>query len=38
VHVVIDVQVPKKLSKHAKKLLEELDRELRTGEEKAKAV
>jgi molecular chaperone DnaJ len=27
-HVVVDVMVPKKLTKHARKLLEELDREL----------
>jgi molecular chaperone DnaJ len=30
-HLLIDVAVPKKLSKRARKLLEELDRELRTG-------
>jgi len=36
-HIVVGVQVPKKLSKHAKKLLEELEQELDKNSERAKA-
>jgi molecular chaperone DnaJ len=37
-HIVIDVAVPKKLSRRAKKLLEELEEELESDEKAARAV
>ena len=33
VHIVVDIEVPKRLSKRAKKLLEELEQELSEGGE-----
>jgi molecular chaperone DnaJ len=36
-HIVVEVEVPKRVSKHAKKLLEELEMELAGGAEKAHA-